>query len=292
MTERSGQTDIDLEHLRQWVGKELVTRTETLDLRPSSGMATMLNWTSSPSMGDELPPLWQWLYFNPTPKQSEMGADGHPERGAFLPPVPLQRRMWAAGEMHFHAPLLLGETVEKQSRVSSVKLKQGTSGPLVFIEVIHEYRIAEELCISEVQTLVYRDKPDGKQPPIRTEPDAPVGTWNKTIHPDSILLFRYSALTSNTHRIHYDRDYAVKQEGYPGLLVQAPLTATLLAELLCEKLPGRRVVEFRFRAVQALVEEQAFTLHGMLESDDTAVLWAVDAEGRRAMNASARLAVE
>lgn len=290
MTARSEQPDIDLEHLSQWVGKELVTRPETLDLRAPSGLAAMLNRNSYPQAGDELPPLWQWLYFNPTPKQSELGADGHPERGAFLPPVPLQRRMWAAGEMHFHAPLFLGEIAEKQSRVSSVKLKRGASGPLVFVDVTHEYRVAGELSISEVQTLVYRDKPGGLQAQNKTETAAPSGTWNKTIHSDSILLFRYSALTSNTHRIHYDRDYAVEQEGYPGLLVQAPLTATLLAELVYENLPGRRIAEFRFRAVQALVAGQAFSLHGQLESDHAAVLWALDADGQLAMKASARLA--
>jgi 3-methylfumaryl-CoA hydratase len=292
MTERRELTDTDLEHLSQWVDKECVILTETLDLRAPSGLAALLDRTSFPRMGDELPPLWQWLYFNPTPKQSGLGADGHPLRGAFLPPVPLQRRMWAAGEVHFHAPLLLGETVEKQSRVSAVKLKQGSSGPLVFVDVTHEYCVAGELCISEVQTLVYRDKPDGKELPNRTETDIPAGTWHKTIHPDSILLFRYSALTSNTHRIHYDRNYAVNQEGYAGLLVQAPLTATLLAELMCENLPGQRIAEFRFRAVQALVAEQAFTIHGRLEPDNTVVLWALDADGRLAMQASARLAGE
>jgi len=292
MTGRSEHTDIDLEHLNQWVGKEHVTLTETLDLRASTGLAAMLNRTSGPRAGDALPPLWQWLYFNPNPKQSELGTDGHPTRGAFLPPVPLQRRMWASGDMSFHAPLLLGETVEKQSRVSSVKLKQGASGPLVFVEVTHEYFVAKELRISEVQTLVYRNKPVGAQPQNSTETDAPSGTWNKTIQADSILLFRYSALTSNTHRIHYDHDYTVNHEGYPGLLVQAPLTATLLVQLLCEHLPGQRIAEFRFRAVQALIAGHAFTIHGKLESGDTAALWVLDADGQLAMNASARLAPE
>lgn len=281
-------TGIDLQYLSQWVDKECVSLIEPLDLHPASGLAAMLNRTSVPQMGDELPPLWQWLYFNPTPRQSELGADGHPLRGGFLPPVPLQRRMWAAGEIHFHAPLLLGESVEKRSRVSSIKFKQGASGPLVFVDVAHEYHVAEELCVSEVQTLVYRD-PGGNPPQAQTGTDASPSAWNKTIQPDSILLFRYSALTSNTHRIHYDRDYAVNREGYPGLLVQAPLTATLLAELLCENLPGRRIAHFHFRAVHALIAEQSFTLHGKLDSGDTAELWALDAEGRLAMKATARL---
>jgi len=280
---------IDLDHLNQWVGKPPVIRMETLDLRPSSGLAALLNRVAALGMGDELPPLWQWVYFTPSPKTSQLGTDGHPLRGGFLPPVPLQRRMWASGDMHFHAPLFLGETVEKRSSISSVTLKQGSSGPLVFVKVAHEYRVAEQLRLSEEQTLVYMDKPRGHPSKNTTENNPSSGIWKKEIQTDSILLFRYSALTANTHRIHYDRDYAVSQEGYPGLLVQAPLTATLLAELLCENLPGRRVSDFRFRAMHALIAGQAFTVHGKLEPNGQAELWLLDAMGQTAMRASARL---
>jgi 3-methylfumaryl-CoA hydratase len=294
MTEHHKPAEVDLDHLNEWTHKPPAIHSETLDLRPARGLAALLDHPSLPSLGDDLPPLWQWVYFTPNPRPSELGTDGHPLRGTFLPPVPFRRRMWASGEMQFHAPLCLGETVEKRSRVRSVELKQGSAGPLVFVTVVHEYRVANELRISETQTLVYVDTPaagTSKDKALQPDHDSDL---SRTIQADNVMLFRYSALTGNTHRIHFDRDYAVQHEGYPGLLVQAPLTATLLAglagELPGENLVGRRLAAFQFRARQPLVAGQPFTIHGKLDGRDTAALWALDTQGQLAMQALARLA--
>ena len=229
---------IDLDYLEKWTCKEPVRLTETLELRPAQGLAAMLDQPYTPEKGDVLPPLWQWVYFTPTPLASELGADGHPVRGGFLPPVPLLRRMWAASRIKIETPLRFDETVEKQSRVADVKLKQGSNGPLVFVNVEHRYHVADQLRINELQTLVYVGIDKGGKPRAKTELFTESCDWSAKIQPDSVLLFRYSALTSNAHRIHYDRDYAVNQEGHPGLLVHAPLTATLLAGSTQER-PGR-----------------------------------------------------
>jgi len=281
--------EIDLESLEQWTRHAPVTRTELLDLRPAVTMAAMLNRPGVPRMGDLLPPLWQWIYFTPAPLASEIGIDGHPARGAFLPPVPLPRRMWAASKVQFISPLHLGETVQKQSRIDSVKLKQGASGPLVFVTVDHLYSVEDEPRIAEIQTLVYVGKNRGTSPTTGVQEHIEPGDWSRRIEPDPVMLFRYSALTGNTHRIHYDRDYATREEGYPGLLVQAPWAVTLLVDLLQEHCPGSILTEFSFRAMRPLPDTAAFTLHGKRKGDEV-ILRATDMDGQLAIDATARLA--
>jgi 3-methylfumaryl-CoA hydratase len=260
-----------------------------LDLRPAVTMAAMLNRPGAPRMGDILPPLWQWIYFAPAPLASEIGTDGHPARGGFLPPVPLPRRMWAASKTRFITPLRLGETVQKQSRIDSIKLKQGASGPLVFVTADHLYSVDHEPRISEKQTLVYVGKNHGAGPATGVKTHIEQGGWSRRIEPDPVMLFRYSALTANTHRIHYDRDYATREEGYPGLLVHAPWTVTLLAELLHENCPGATIKEFSFRALRPLPDTAAFMLHGQRKGDEV-IFRAVDTDGQLAVNATALLA--
>jgi len=202
-----------------------------------------------------------------------------------LPPVPLSRRMWAGSKITINQPLYLGEDGEKKSRVSSVKLKQGSSGPLVFVVVEHQYLVADELRIMEEQTLVYLDESKQSSGIKQFEQS---DQWSKRIHPDPVMLFRYSALTSNSHRIHYDREYSVNSEGNAGLLVHAPLTATLLAELLRERYPALQVKEFSFRALLPLVDSCFFTIHGSLDANNMVSLWARDVDGQLAMQATAR----
>ena len=279
----------DLKLFEQWTARAPATWDETLELRPVSGLAAMLDQCLAPAIGDVLPPLWHWVYFTPTPLASDIGIDGHPKCGGFLPPVPLPRRMWAGGTFRFQAPLYVGETVQRQSRISSIKLKQGASGPLVFVSVGHEISVAGELRIAEEQTLVYMgadQASSSKNKPVKHDEKY---TWFRCIEPDPVMLFRYSALTSNSHRIHYDREYAVLEEGYPGLLVQAPLTATLLAELLRENCPDLHMTHFAFRALRPLVDTRPFSIYSRLEGDGSVALWALDADKVLAVQASARM---
>ena len=236
-----------------------------------------------PHTGDPLPPGWHWLLFPALARWSQLGPDGHPRRGDFLPPVPLPRRMWGGGRVRIEKPLAVGEAVRKVSTIEDVSAKNGKSGPLVFVRVRHEITGDGGGAMVEEQDIVYRQaaKP-GAPPPSRPAPaDA---QWQRTIHPDPVLLFRYSALTFNGHRIHYDHPYATGVEGYPGLIVHGPLTATLLLDLYRRERPDRTISRFRFRAVGPLFDNAPFTLAGAPEGDG-ARLWAA-ADGSLAMEAT------
>jgi 3-methylfumaryl-CoA hydratase len=242
--------------------------------------------------GMPLFPLWHWLYFLPQHRQSDIGPDGHARRGGFLPPVPLPRRMWAGSQFEFRAPLRVGDAIERTSTIADVTVKEGRSGQLVFVKVRHELRCnaAAEPALVEFHDIVYREarKPgDVDPPPQAAETGAP---WQREIVPDDVLLFRYSALTFNGHRIHYDRKYVTEVEGYPGLIVHGPLIATLLMDLLRRHAPGADVASFRFKAVRPTFDLHPFRLNGALSADDTSVrLWAQDHEGWLTMDAVATL---
>jgi 3-methylfumaryl-CoA hydratase len=244
--------------LEQWVGRS-ESSTDLVTAAPLAALAATLDRDDPrPHSGDALPPLSHWLYFLPIHRQSELGSDGHAKRGGFLPPVPLPRRMWAGGRLDFFHPLQVGETVTRVSRILNVKSKQGRTGPLVFVLVRHEISNPQGLAIAEEQDLVYRDLSQAGELPASPPPAPSSAEWERTIHPDDILLFRYSALTFNGHRIHYDRRYATEVEGYPGLVVHGPLLATLLLDLLQRSLPGALVKRFEFRAVSPLFDVSAF----------------------------------
>ena len=279
---------MDLEHLQQWVGKT-ETRSDLVTAAPIAALAATLDIeTDYPKTGDVLPPLWHWLYFLPYPKQSELGPDGHARRGGFLPPVELPRRMWAGGRVEFHRPLRVGETINRTSRIVDVKLKEGRSGPLVFVLVRHEIGDA----LTEEHDIVYRDHPrpaDSSPPPQA----AAAHDWERVIHPDDVLLFRYSALTFNGHRIHYDRRYATQAEGYPGLVVHGPLIATLLMDLVGRNLPAAVVTRFEFRAVSPIFDTGDFSVCGKPEGDGKIIrLWAKDYAGALAMSATASVSLQ
>ena len=216
-------------HLQQWCGRG-ETWHDQLHAAPLRGLSATLDRDDpSPAPGSALPPLGHWLYFLPTARQSELGADGHPRRGGFLPPVPLPRRMWAGGRLAWQAdnPLCVGQQVERRSTIRSVTHKAGRTGELVFVLVEHQIHNAHGLALTEAHDIVYRSapQPDDPVPPPQTPPLAGQQAWSRTIVPDDVLLFRYSALTFNGHRIHYDRRYATEVEGYPGLIVHGPLIA-------------------------------------------------------------------
>jgi 3-methylfumaryl-CoA hydratase len=284
-----GKMDADA-ILKQWIGRT-EARTDLITSVPVAALAATLDREGSPPQpGDELPPLWHWLYFLPIYRHSEIDPDGHPRRGGFLPPVSLPRRMWAGGRLDFHQPLHVGETITRTSRIVDVTPKQGRSGALVFVLVRHEISGPNGLAISEEHDIVYRDHPSPGEP-VPVPPAAPGdAAWQRGVVPDDVLLFRYSALTFNGHRIHYDRRYVTEVEGYPGLVVHGPLIATLLLDLLWRSLPAARVTRFRFRAVSPLFDLAPFTVCGKPEEGGAVRLWARNPEGRLAMEASAVVA--
>ena len=272
-------TPIDIESLRKWIGRR-ETSSERMHPTTATLLAASLD-AEDPQMGEgmELPPLFHWLYFLPVCRQSQLGADGHPMRGGFLPPVPLTRRMWAASTLEFAQPLLIGEQASRTSEIIDVTLKQGRSGPLIFVTVQHTIRRESGVvAVTETQELVYRDPPKAGEP-AAAGPAAPSSqSWLRAVQPDPILLFRYSALTFNAHRIHYDRRYASEVEGYPGLVIQGPLAATLLVTLLQHEVPGARLRRFRFRALKPLFDDRGFLLCGHPRAEAADIrLWTCDA---------------
>ncbi|CAN5901993.1 MaoC family dehydratase N-terminal domain-containing protein [soil metagenome] len=274
-----------------WVGRS-ERRTDTLAAAPLAGLSATLDRPDddAPVPGTVLPPLAHWLYFLPQAPHSEIGADGHPRRGGFLPPVPLPRRMWAGGRLAFHHDLKVGDEAERRSTIVEVDAKQGRSGALVFVTVRHEITDSQGLALTEEHDIVYRDHPQPGAPTPSATMAPTDAEFTRTIVPDPVLLFRYSALTFNGHRIHYDRSYATEVEGYPGLIVHGPLIATLLVDLLRRELPGAVLERFEFKAASPLFDTHPFGICGKQEGEHRVMLWARDHLGQLAMTAKATLA--
>ncbi|MGF6999339.1 FAS1-like dehydratase domain-containing protein [Paraburkholderia sp. GAS32] len=284
-------TSVDIEYLRTWVGRT-ETRAEWLAPTPATLLAATLDHPEIPTgVGNPLPALFQWLYFLPAFRQSQIDADGHPVRGGLLPPVPLPRRMWAASTIDFKRALTIGDTVTRRTELSAVNLKQGRSGPLVFVTLRAIFIDGQgREAIDESQELVYRHQPAPGDPPLPSRVAPCDESWSRTVVPDPTLLFRYSALTFNSHRIHYDVDYARNTERYPALVVHGPLSITLLLDLLQRELPGRKVTHLSFRALSPLFEGTAVDLCGRPELDGKTVrLWTRDAHGALCTEAIARI---
>jgi 3-methylfumaryl-CoA hydratase len=282
---------MDMPYLREWLGRT-ESRSDHVTPMPVTALSATLDRADAlPQDGDVLAPLWHWLYFLPVHRQSELGPDGHAARGGFLPPVPLPRRMWAGGRLQFHHPLRVGDAITRVSRIVDVSHKEGRSGALVFVLVRHEIGNADGIALTEEHDIVYRDNPKPDDPAPKPLPAPADHAWLREIEPDDVLLFRYSALTFNGHRIHYDRRYVTEVEGYPGLVVHGPLIATLLMDLLRRNLPNAVVKQFSFRAIKPLFDIAPFSVCGKLEEDGKTVrLWAKDAQGWLTMEASAELA--
>ncbi|GIX25669.1 MAG: acyl-CoA dehydrogenase [Caldimonas sp.] len=277
----------------EWIGRS-EHRHDILTPGPVAALAATLDRDDPPPRpGDALPPLWHWLYFLPLHRHSELGPDGHARRGDFLPPVPLPRRMWAGGRLNFVEPLRIGEPVQRFSRITAIRSTRGRSGELVFVTVRHEIHHAGRLALEEEHDIVYREapRPEVEAAAVRNAPTqaAPHAVHSRTIRPDSVLLFRYSALTFNGHRIHYDRAYATEVEGYPGLVVHGPLIATLLLDLLRREHPSAHVRRFGFRALRPLFDIHPFSLHAAPPIEGSMRLWATDHEGTLAMTAAAHV---
>ena len=282
---------LDIDPLRSWIGRTEVLADMATAVPPRALSATLDRDDAPLQPGDVLPPCWHWLYFLPLARQSQIGADGHPKRGGFLPPVPLPRRMWAGSRIQFHTPLRIGQSLERTSHIEDVRLKEGRTGPLVFVNVRHEVRAEGQLAITDRHNIVYRDMPQPGEPAPAGVPAPEGAMWTRRIEPDDVLLFRYSALTFNGHRIHYDRRYVTEVEGYPGLIVHGPLIATLLMDLVRRNAPHADVAAFRFKAVRPTFDLNAFSVQGKPSADGKSVeLWAQDHEGWLTMQGTAELA--
>lgn len=277
---------VDIAHLRQWVGRE-TWDADVLSVRHAQLMAATLGLNPAAiSSGISLPPLWHWIYFTQGLPPSELGRDGHPERGGFLPPVLLPNRMWAGGRVDFFIPLLLGASVEKHSQIVRVEHKQGRSGELVFVTVRHDVLVQGEIAISEHHDIVYKgflSQQSGQQPTIAPVP--PVAHYRRHFEPTSTTLFRYSALTFNGHRIHYDVDYCREVEGYSNLVIHGPLLATLLSMYL-EEVSGRKLKAFNYRGIQAGILGGVLSVNANLSGDE-AEGWVAMSDGRAIMKADA-----
>jgi len=224
------------DELARWIGRREVHADAIRAAQVAAWNATLDRDEPFPRDGDPVPPGFHWTLFAPIARQSELGPDGHPKRGGFLPPVQLPRRMWAGSRVRFATPLRVGEQVEQSSVIDRIEEKRGRAGALVFVTIRRTVTGKGGVAVEEEQDLVYREAPRGA---VLSHPGQPAAgsAWHRTVVADDVLLFRYSSLTFNGHRIHYDRRYATAEEGYPGLVVHAPLLATLLLDLLRRRLP-------------------------------------------------------
>ena len=278
--------------LRAWIGRSETVQDEVGPTPVAALNATLDHPPIAVAPGSVLPPLWHWLYFLPLRRQSEIGVDGHPQRGGFMPPVALPRRMWAGSQLEFRAPIKVGDRIARTSTMEDGTTKDGRTGRLVFVKVRHEVRCndAQEPALVEHHDIVYREaqRPtDEARPP---QPGPAGAVWRREVVPDPVLLFRYSALTFNGHRIHYDRSYVTEVEGYPGLVVHGPLIATLLMDLLRRQQPGAQVIRFEFKALRPTFDINPFSVHGQPSVDGKTVhLWGRDHEGWLTMDATATL---
>jgi len=276
---------LDLDHLRQWIGRsqeagDIVTAQLVKGLR-----ATLFQEVGEPRDGDAAPFTMHWCLAQPVFPMSMLGPDGHPTRGGFLPPVPLPRRMWAGGEIEFHDVLRVGDVSTRTSRIADVAVKTGSTGQLCFVSVEHIVSSPRGVAIRERQDIVYREM-GGAQAAPKAPPPPPVAQHRETHVSDPVLLFRYSALTFNGHRIHYDRDYVTKVEGYPGLIFHGPLQAAFIIELAAKLRGGRPPKTFTYRGVQPLFEGSEFSINAN-DNGASMELWTANDAGQPTMKGTA-----
>jgi len=271
-----------------WHGRSETVHDELARTQTLAAAATFSDAGFSHARPEVIPALWHWFYFLPLAAQDHLSPDGHPERGGFLPPVPLPRRMFAGARTVFHAPLRLNTPALRVGVIRDITMKEGKSGRLAFVTTGYSIWQNEVLCIEEEQDIVYREQGAPVAAPVPIVlPPAPANAWTRDITPDSRLLFRFSALTFNAHRIHYDREYATRVEQYPGLVVHGPLTAVLLANLVRYH-AGRPLATFSFRGVAPLFDLAPYRLIATPDGD-TVTCHAVAPDGTIALQATATL---
>ena len=278
------EAPLDIDHLRQWIGRT-ETAADTVSARLVAGYLAVLDDANPERAEGALAPLAiHWCLAPAARPMSQLGLDGHPKRGGLLPPVPLPHRMWAGGQIDLRGRFHVGDVVTRQSTVRDVALKTGRSGALCFVTVDHAFTGPQGLVVSERHDIVYR-APRDSNAPAPVIPQAPKARWSYSVMADPVLLFRYSAITFNGHRIHYDRDHATKAEGYAGLVVHGPLQATMMLEFAARQ-RGAPPQTFDYRGISPLTDGAAFTVN----ADETAQglhLWTAAADGRLGMEAQA-----
>ena len=277
---------LDLDHLRQWIGRtdyasDIVTAQLVRGLR-----ATLFMEIGDPKAGDASPFTTHWCLGQPVFPMSELSPDGHPSRGGFLPPVPLPRRMWAGGELELVDALRIGDESTRTSRISDITVKTGLTGTLCFVSVEHEVTSPRGVAVRERQDIVYRDMSGAPAASAKAAPPPPVAQHRETHTADPVLLFRYSALTFNGHRIHYDRDYVTKVEGYPGLIFHGPLQAAFIVELAAKLHGGRPPKKFVYRGLQPLFEGSEFSVNANT-TESGMELWTANSSGQPTMKGTA-----
>ena len=280
--------ETDSARLRPWLGRTEDASDHVALERVRALQATLERPQESLGEGDPLPPLWHWLFFWGIAPRSGLGRDGHPALGGFLPPLGPARRMWAGSRVRFNAPPRIGEPIARRCTIADIRLKTGRSGNLAFVTVRHEISGAKGLAITDEHDIVYREDTaaPAAERPAEPAPDDPA--FSEPQLADPVLLFRYSALTFNGHRIHYDRRYATEVEGYRGLVVHGPLLATLMVDLAVRSWPERRpIATFEFRGRRPVIEGEPFTVNGRPRDGATIDLWIADAQGALAMTGAA-----
>ncbi|MBV4484563.1 MaoC family dehydratase N-terminal domain-containing protein [Pseudomonas sp. SWRI153] len=230
----------------------------------------------APKPDEPLPPLWHWAFFQEPVMAEQLGPDGHPALGDFLPPAHNRNRMWAGSRIEFFQPLRVEAEVTCVSTILNVEEKHGRTGSLLFVTVRHEYFQDGQRALQDDQDIVYREP---TPPKLSTADTLAQGQWQEQVEPSATLLFRYSAVTFNGHRIHYDWPYVTETEGYPGLVVHGPLIATLNLRAFTRAHPDARLHRFSFRGVRPLISAQAFSVGGRVTQNGVAQVWAGNAAG-------------
>jgi 3-methylfumaryl-CoA hydratase len=275
---------------KSWIGRTQTAADWITPSRVAAWHATLDHSAGTPQEGESAPLGFHWTLAPGVARESELGPDGHARRGGFLPPVTLPRRLWAGSRVTFHHPLRVGQRVERASVIQSVEEKKGRESALVFVTVRHRFSTDAGVAVEEEQDLVYREPPAvmSRAGERRDDIAGMDPTWRHTVRPTETLLFRFSALTFNTHRIHYDRRYATHVEGYAGLVVHGPLIATLLLDLLQTHVTSERVRRFHFKATRPTFDTSDFLVFGApADGDDHFKLWSTDNDGARAVEAEA-----
>ncbi|MFQ6024782.1 MAG: MaoC family dehydratase N-terminal domain-containing protein [Acidiferrobacterales bacterium] len=283
MTQKTEAVD-----LKAWVGHKRIEQ-DVIVPSQAQAMAALLDREPDQfSNGTPLPELWHWIYFRPVVRQSRLGEDGHEKRGDFLPPVQLPRRMWAGGRLKFLKPIVIGNEVERRSEIVSVDQKTGKSGDLVVVTVRHTVSGSNGVCVDEEQDLAYCEIPKSNQSPRQQDVLPDDVQWKEIVVPDAVMLFRYSALMFNAHRIHYDHPFTIQVEGYRGLVVHGPLTASLLLDA-AKHHTNQTPTSYNYRAIGPLFSDEPITLAGRINNDVCeAEVWAADPSGTIAMQACMR----
>ncbi|MBU4610796.1 MaoC family dehydratase N-terminal domain-containing protein [Achromobacter sp. GG226] len=257
-----------------WIG-----RSQQFDDTMTRNLAARIAITldrPAPARGEALPPLWHWAYFQDPAPESGLGVDGHPARGGFLPPAADRNRMWAGGDVEFLVPLRVDGDASRKTTIEDVREKTGRTGSLLFVTLLHEIMQDGHLAIRERQNIVYRAP---SPPKLSNDDPVPEAQWRQAVKPTETLLFRYSAVTFNAHRIHYDHPYVTQAEGYPGLVVHGPMLATLQLQAFADANPTARIDRLTYRGLRPLIAPAPFEVAGRITAPGEAQLWAANDKG-------------